>query len=133
VLRIGGVPVEDIEKVVGKVKVIRHSTSNPAAPGMLKSHYAPRVPLVIDEVENILQQYTSERIAVLAFAKYHPRIPIKNQLLLSPKSDLKKAAQNLFAYLRLLDQMDVDVIVTSYVPNEGLGRAINDKLRRASA
>ena len=132
VLRVGGVPVEAIERVVGKVKVANHSSSNPAAPGMLKSHYAPRNPLVIDDVEKVLQHYASERIGILAFAKYHPAIPPQNQLILSANSDLKEAAQNLFAHLRTLDKMDVDIIVTALVPEKGLGRAINDKLRRAS-
>ena len=130
VLRVGGIAIEEIEKIVGKVEVVKHSTSNPTAPGMLKSHYAPRVPLIIGRTPN---NTITKRIGALAFAKFYDNIPKENQLLLSPNEDLKEAAQNLFAHLRKLDQMDIELIVTDYVPNVGLGRAINDKLRRAAA
>jgi len=129
VLRVGGIAIEEIEKLVGKVEVVKHSTSNPTAPGMLKSHYAPRVPLVVGKLNF---PTTVMRIGALAFAKYYDNIPIENQLLLSAKKDLKEAAQNLFAHLRKLDQMDIELIVTDFVPDVGLGRAINDKLRRAA-
>ena len=130
VLRVGGIAIEEIEKLVGKVEVVKHSTSNPTAPGMLKSHYAPRVPLVIGQPPN---NTITKKIGALAFAKYYDNLPTENQLVLSPTEDLKEAAQNLFAHLRKLDQMDIELIVTDYVPNVGLGRAINDKLRRAAA
>ena len=53
--------------------------------------------------------------------------------MLSEDGDLAMAARNLFAVLRELDHSDCDVIVAEEFPNEGLGRAINDRLRRASA
>jgi L-threonylcarbamoyladenylate synthase len=133
VLRVGGIPVEDIERVVGPVEVQKHSSSNPQAPGMLASHYAPKVRLVLRGIDEVLQQHDPERVGVLAFQKKHPAIPSANQLVLSEKGDLVEAAQHLFSHLRQLDQMDLDIIVAERVPDEGLGRAINDKLRRASA
>ncbi|MEL6923482.1 MAG: L-threonylcarbamoyladenylate synthase [Bacteroidota bacterium] len=135
VLRVGGIPVEAIESVIGKVAVRNHSSSNPAAPGMLKSHYAPRVPIMLLEQGHPLpsQVYEGKKVGALAFAKYYEELPPDHQLLLSASGDLAEAAQRLFAHLRQLDQMDLDLIVTSYVPNEGLGRAINDKLKRAAA
>ena len=52
--------------------------------------------------------------------------------LLSETQDLREAAANLFSYLRELDALDLDLIVAEQVPEEGLGRAINDRLRRAA-
>lgn len=128
VYRKGGLSIEAIEEVVGKVKIQAHSTSNPQAPGMLKSHYSPRKKFIIsDEVypQNMKTGY-------LGFKDYKVDIPIENQLLLSPKGDFAEAAKNLFAYLRQLDNMDVEVIYGEYLPEKDLGRAINDRLRRAT-
>lgn len=131
VFRKGGLSIEDIEAVVGKVKVIEHSSSNPLAPGMLKSHYAPRKPLIlIDNASEIAQQ--AIKIGYIGFQNYTLNIPKENQLLLSPTGDFKEAAKNLFAYMRQLDNTDVDVIYTTLLPEKDLGRAINDRIRRAT-
>lgn len=129
VLRKGGIPIEALGD---NVLVADLSSSNPAAPGMLKSHYAPKVPILIDADLDKIEQYNLERIGVLAFDKALDYIPIENQLILSKKGSIKEAAHRFFSHLRTLDEMDIDVIITSFVPDEGLGRAINDKLRRAA-
>ncbi len=131
ILRKGGLSVEAIEEVVGPVQVQTHSSSNPAAPGMLKSHYAPRVPLRLidsDEVDNLEQ---SDRVGLLTFQK--ELSTWEHQFALSPNGDLEEAAQQLFAYLRLLDTEDLDLILAERLPERGLGRAINDRLSRAAA
>ena len=134
ILRLGGLSVERIVEVIGDVKVRSHSTSNPQAPGMLKSHYAPRKPVIIREGrEAVALVQSPESTGVIAFDDYLPGLPENQQVLLSPNSDLDEAARNLFSALRTLDQNDsIDVIIADYVPNEGLGRAINDRLRRAA-
>lgn len=132
VLRKGGITVETLEKYVEEVVVTEASTSNPTAPGMLASHYAPRVPVMINPTVDAIEEYNIERIGVLAFKKAKNIIPIENQLILSKSGDLNEAAKNLFSYMRILDNMDIDLIITEILPEEGLGRAINDKLRRAS-
>lgn len=128
VYRKGGLSIEAIEEIVGKVKIQAHSTSNPQAPGMLKSHYSPRKKFIISNEINPEDKKTG----YLGFKDYKVNIPAENQLLLSPKGDFAEAAKNLFAYLRQLDAMDIEVIYGEYLPEKDLGRAINDRLRRAT-
>ena len=130
IYRLGGVSVEAIEKVIGKVLVKTHSSSNPNAPGRLESHYAPKKSLYLDKA--ILQKFAPEEIGVLTFSEYLPHIPQANQYILSAKRDFIEAAQNLFSMMRSLDAMPIKVIFAETLPEESLGRAINDRLRRAS-
>jgi L-threonylcarbamoyladenylate synthase len=130
IYRLGGLSVEDIENVVGKVNVLPHSSSNPQAPGMLKSHYAPRKPFFLksrQELEN-----AGKDVAVMVFEKSLSG-SVSNQRILSPIGDVKEAAHNLFTYLRELDALEINEIWAENVPAEGLGLAINDRLRRAAA
>lgn len=131
VYRKGGLSIEAIEAVVGKVKVIDHSSSNPLAPGMLKSHYAPTKQFRILEADTDLAA-KENKTGYLGFRNFHPAIPFENQLLLSPDGDFREAAKHLFAYMRQLDAMEVDVIYTELLPEKDLGRAINDRIRRAT-
>lgn len=132
VLRKGGVPVESLYQFADKIEIMESSSSNPAAPGMLKSHYAPKVPMMVNPTVESIGEYNIGRIGVLAFQKAKSIIPLENQLILSKEGDLHEAARNLFSYMRMLDNMDIDLIISELLPEEGLGRAINDKLRRAA-
>lgn len=133
VLRKGGIPVEAIEKLIGPVQVKAHSSSNPQAPGMLKSHYAPKVPFILGNLTELLEQEKGKRIGILSFQQKRIHDDIIHQIILSPEGNLAEAAQGLFAAMRQMDQMDLDVILAEYLPEEGLGRAINDRLSRAAA
>ncbi|MCX6215182.1 L-threonylcarbamoyladenylate synthase [Spirosoma sp.] len=130
VFRLGGMALDQIEAVIGSVSVRTHSTSNPQAPGMLSSHYAPRKPLVLLSPGESPQP--AGRIGALAFREPFGGIPASNQRILSPTGDLNEAAKNLFAYLRELDTLPIDLIYAEPLPNAGLGFAMNDRLRRAS-
>lgn len=129
ILRLGGISVEEIIAVVGKVAIETHSTSNPSAPGMLTTHYAPRKPLIIGD-PSMINQHSNKRVALLAWNQLPGNL---TGIVLSPTSNLSEAASNLFAALRELDHSDAEMIIAETVPDEGLGRAINDRLRRASA
>lgn len=131
VLRKGGLAIEEIEAIVGKVRIEEHSSSNPKAPGMLKSHYAPRTQLLVTG-DLLLVEEDKNKVGYLGFDKFHPNIPLENQLLLSQLGDLKEAAKNLFAFMRLLDARGFDKIYTELLPEKGLGRAINDRIKRAT-
>jgi L-threonylcarbamoyladenylate synthase len=130
-LRPGGLPRGDIERVLGRPLAQPPADSDdgrPLAPGMLASHYAPRtlVRLNADKVE------AGE--ALLAFgpdavAGVDAGIPVMN---LSVRGDLDEAAANLFGYLRALDARGARAIAVMPVPHHGLGEAINDRLRRAA-
>ena len=132
VYRKGGLAISAIEKIVGKVKVISHSSSNPKAPGMLKSHYSPRKEMIILVNDNLKNEVQKDRIGYLAFQKHRVDLPKKNQLILSESGNYRESAKNLFAYMRQLDAMDIDKIYVELLPEEDLGIAINDRLRRAS-
>ena len=127
--RAGGVPVEAIEAVIGTVGAAQRKVL-PVAPGMIASHYAPRKPVMVGDVPALIAQHTGRRIAVISFAKHYD---VWRCEVLSPKADLDEAARKLFAVLRTLDVSEADVILVEVFPSEGLGRAINDRLRRAAA
>ena len=130
VYRKGGLAIEEIEKIVGKIHVNAHSSSNPKAPGMLKSHYSPRKDLLIFQGEKFGNN--SDRIGYLAFQEYNVDIPRENQLILSKSGNYKEAAKHLFAYMRQLDSINIDKIYVELLPEKDLGRAINDRLKRAA-
>lgn len=130
VFRLGGMAIEQIEAVIGAVSVRTHSTSNPNAPGMLSSHYAPRKPLVLLQPGESPQP--DERAGALVFRELFGGIRDEYQRTLSPTGDLNEAAKNLFAHLRTLDSLPIDIIYAEPLPNKGLGWAMNDRLRRAA-
>ncbi|MEQ6167410.1 L-threonylcarbamoyladenylate synthase [Ekhidna sp. MALMAid0563] len=131
VYRLGGTKVEAIEEIVGKVKIQVNESSNPAAPGMLKSHYSPGRKMIIGDISENLRELNPETTGILSFMTTYD-IPVKNQVVLSPTGDLDEAARNIFSALRKMDQPNIEVILTEFLPQEGLGKAINDRLRRAA-
>lgn len=133
VFRKGGIPIEAIEQVIGPVTVQEHSSSKPSAPGMLLSHYAPGTPLVLGNLQELAAQHPGAKIGVLAFRQPLPGLPPEQQIVLSAKGDFAEAAQHLFAGLRYLDGLNLDFILAELLPEAQLGRAINDRLRRAAA
>lgn len=133
VYRTGGLALEAIENVVGPVRMALNQSSNPAAPGMLKSHYAPRKLLILGDIDENLSLYSGKKIGILAFQEKRPLPAGTREFVLSATGSLAEAAQRLFAALRTLDQSDVEIILAERAPDEGLGRAINDRLTRAAA
>ena len=129
VYRLGGLAVEQIETVVGEVQVMKQSASDPTAPGMLASHYAPRKPLLIGEISELIRIHQDKKIAVISFTE---RYDVPYQYLLSAEGDIDVAAKRLFAAMREMDATDADVIIAKSLPEGGLGRAVNDRLKRAS-
>ena len=121
-LRPGAIAREDIETVLG-CRLADFRPGKVQSPGQLLSHYAPRAALRI----NAMAALPGE--ALLGFGPLAP----KTSLNLSPTGDLREAAANLFAYLRALDALEPSGIAVMPIPEEGLGEAISDRLRRASA
>lgn len=132
VLRLGGLRLEDIEQVIGKVETSLHSSSDPLAPGMLKSHYAPRKPLYLYNEKEILGMKVESDVGYIFFRKDGKHRHDSNCLYLSNDGDFQKAAQHLFGHLRKLDASPVKEIRAEILPEIDLGRAINDRLRRAA-
>ena len=132
-LRPGGVPRGEIERVLGRALLqppedADHDTGQPLAPGMLASHYAPRTPLRLNAVS------VEPGEALLAFGPNAvPGVDATTAVMnLSARGDLDEAAANLFGYLRALDSKGARSIAVMPVPHHGLGEAINDRLRRAA-
>jgi L-threonylcarbamoyladenylate synthase len=124
-LRPGGLPREQIERVLGQPLAIAPiADDTPLAPGMLSSHYAPKARLRLDA------DAARPGEALLAFG---PAPVASVTLNLSPRGDLIEAAANLFSHLRALDASGAKRIAVMKVPHEGLGEAINDRLTRAAA
>ena len=125
-LRLGALAKEEIEKVLGVRLAAPKAGGLPASPGQLASHYAPDTPLHL----NVVHPLPGE--ALLAFGPDAPEFkgPTLN---LSPRGDLAEAAANFFAALRSLDGLEATAIAVMPIPEEGLGEAINDRLRRAAA
>jgi len=132
-LRPGGVPRGEIERVLGRTLLqppedADSVTDQPLAPGMLASHYAPRTRVRLN----------AERVeageALLAFGSGAiPGVDAATVVMnLSARGDLNEAAANLFGYLRALDTSGARAIAVMPVPHHGLGEAINDRLRRAA-
>jgi len=130
-LRPGGLPLEEIESVIGKVEV-SPLEDRPSAPGMLPRHYAPRTPILLDWNEKNLEFYQNKSIGLLAFQEAKNNVKFRHIEILSKKGDMREAAANLFTAIRRLDALNLDLIMAEPIPEVGLGRAIMDRLRRAS-
>ena len=139
-LRPGGAAAEEIESVLG-TGLLRPDPNAardaPMSPGMLDRHYAPRTPLRLVEENGALR---ASRYAAGAsrtgLLRLHGRDGTAEGFAyvetLSSTGDLTEAAAHLFDAMHRLDAAGLDLIVAERVPEEGLGRAINDRLRRAS-
>jgi L-threonylcarbamoyladenylate synthase len=132
-LRPGGLPREDLERVLGRSLQrlpgdAAGEDAQPLAPGMLASHYAPRTPVRLAAID------VEPDEVMLAFGPVEANgaHAAKAVLNLSATGDLGEAAANLFGYLRALDAKGGRTIAVMPVPQHGLGEAINDRLRRAA-
>ena len=122
-LRPGGVTLEALEAAAGPLAIAADDDTAPKSPGMLSRHYAPATPLRLGA------RTADAGEVLLGFGPGAAGAALN----LSPAGDLDEAAANLFAMLRRLDDAGHDGIAVMAVPETGLGRAINDRLRRAAA
>ena len=124
-LREGGLPAEAIEAATGRALPRDTTPGRVAAPGQMSSHYAPSLPVRLGVMERMAGA------ALLGFG------PVAGDLTLSASGDLTEAAANLFDHLHAIDALarerGLARIDVAPVPETGLGRAINDRLRRAAA
>jgi L-threonylcarbamoyladenylate synthase len=139
ILRFGGLSLEAIESVIGKVDTVfssqitdDSSQPKPIAPGMLSRHYATTHQLIFGDLEKNISSYNPKKIGIISFHKKYDAVLDEHQFVLSKNRNLDEAAQKLFSAMREIDKLNIDVILAEEFPNEGLGRAINDRLKRAS-
>ncbi|WP_431855167.1 L-threonylcarbamoyladenylate synthase [Azospirillum sp.] len=126
-LRPGAVLREEIERLIGPILVSSGDPDAPKSPGQLASHYAPRAAVRLNA------QGAEDDEALLSFGPDRFVRGGREKLNLSLEGDLNEAAANLFHHLRALDKPGVRAIAVMPIPEEGLGVAINDRLRRAAA
>jgi L-threonylcarbamoyladenylate synthase len=124
-LRLGAVPREAIQAVLGQALPLANEDAAIASPGQLERHYAPNTPLRLGATD------VRAREALLAFGPNAPQGAIAS-INLSASGDLEEAAANLFASLRRLDEAGAKAMAVMPIPERGLGEAINDRLRRAA-
>lgn len=135
ILRLGGLSVEEIESCIGSVDQHLITSNKPTAPGMLESHYAPNHKLtLVDNMETFLRSYTLiDTCGIISFSKNFVSPEIAVNIVLSPEGNVDEAAERLFSALREMDTSVVSEIIAERVPDEGIGRAVNDRLQRAAA
>tara|TARA_B100001996_G_scaffold376119_1_gene356979 strand:- start:2299 stop:3231 length:933 start_codon:yes stop_codon:yes gene_type:complete len=124
ILRYGGLDISKIEKIVKKKILIRNNLKNKIAPGQLPLHYSPGIPLRMNA-----KKINKEEAFVLIKKR---KITFKNYYYLSKKNDLKQAAKNLYSLLRRIKKDGYKMIAVEKILNKGIGKTINDRLRRAS-
>lgn len=137
VLRLGGLSLERIADVLG-FPVLEHlnQNSNPQAPGQLDQHYSPRCKLIA--LNTMPAEDIDPSVSIIYFSKQEAQRSSDynssdgSHYYLSDSGDTNQAASNLFSTLRRLDQDNQKVAYFEWAPNEGLGRAINDRLQRAA-
>lgn len=131
--RRGSISTEDIEKIVGKLSITTNNDISPNAPGMLSRHYAPKTDTYLtNDISDSLNFFKGKKIGLLLFKNPIQNNTIIHQEILSKSGDFTEAAKNLYAAMHRLDKSKLDVIVAERLPDEGLGKTINDKLERAT-
>lgn len=144
VLRLGALSVDMIERALGERVNVRPPSSAPGksgthdalpSPGLTDRHYAPGTPMtLVKSLDALSDQELHGKIGLIGFGPLPQNdtrfVSVKT---LSGASDINEAATRLFATLRELDTLNLDRIIALAVPDEGIGRAINDRLRRGSA
>ncbi len=129
-LRPGGISLEKIESVIGTLSLAPSKEISPLSPGRLPSHYAPKTPLVITNDTSALS--LKYRVGFLSFSSNFKAGLYTAVEILSKSGNLDEAASNLYAAIQRLDKLNLDMIITTLVANDGIGKTINDRLLRAS-
>jgi len=135
ILRPGGVSREDLEAVLGHPLTLP-TTSSVRVPGQHPSHYAPRARVILVEPEKVIAEAQSaqeqgHQVGVLLPAPFADA-PVKAHFVVALPDAMAAYARGLYGFLRELDQQGCDLIIASLPPEDGLGLAIANRLRRAA-
>ena len=124
ILRQGAITLEDIYKILRKKIIIRKKSKAIKAPGQLKLHYFPGIPVLMNKT------HPRKNGALITFGNKFKNN--KNHFNLSKNNNLKEAANNLYKVMRKIKKKNYKSISVCKIPNFGIGRAINDRLIKAS-
>jgi len=132
IYRLGALPLEEIEAVVGKISIKNKKEEKPDAPGMLARHYAPKTStFLVDDVAAEIEKNKGKKMGVLVFKS---SLNNKNitEIILSKNGSLQEAASRLYSAMHDLDSKNLDLIIAERFSEFGLGKSINDRLQRAT-
>jgi len=124
ILRLGGLEISSIENILNKKVKLKNKPKKISVPGQLKLHYSPGMPIRL----NVKKNKDNEAFLLIKKTKKTKT----NYYFLSKKGDLKEAARNLYSTLRKIKKSKFNSIAVTKIPNIGLGKTINDRLKRAS-
>ena len=124
ILRLGGLDISKIQKTLGFKLKIAINPKKKIASGQSRLHYSPGIPLRM----NIINPKNNEAFIIIKKRK----IKLKNYFYLTARNNLNEAAKNLYSCLRKIKNKGYKSIAVEKISNKGLGRAINDRLQRAS-
>ncbi|MDB4098412.1 L-threonylcarbamoyladenylate synthase [Polaribacter sp.] len=132
IYRLGALPLEEIEAVIGTISIKNKKEEKPDAPGMLARHYAPKTStFLVDDVAAEVKKNTGKKMGVLVFKSSLNNENI-TEIILSKKGSLQEAAARLYDAMHELDTKNLDIIIAERFSEFGLGKSINDRLQRAT-
>lgn len=132
IYRLGALPLEEIEAVVGRISIKNKKEEKPEAPGMLARHYAPKTStFLVDDVAAEIKKNTGKKMGVLVFKSSLNNENI-TEIILSKNGSLQEAASRLYSAMHDLDSKNLDLIIAERFSEFGLGKSINDRLQRAT-
>ena len=124
ILRFGGLDISKINKILKKKVLVKTNSKKKIAPGQFPLHYSPGIPLRI----NVTKPKMNEAFVLIKKRKTRS----KNYYYLSKKNNLQQSAKNLYTLLRKIKKDGYKFIAVEKIPNKGIGKTINDRLKRAS-
>lgn len=134
IYRLGSISIEEIEAIIGNVSFYIKDENAPQTPGMLLKHYAPKTPFFLtNDILSSIKKWEGKKIGLLVFKTPLTTETTTLQEVLSPNGIMKEAATHLYAAMHRLDAAALDVIIAERLPEDGIGKAINDRLERAAA
>ena len=132
IYRLGALPLEEIEALVGAISIKNKKEEKPDAPGMLARHYAPKTStFLVDDVAAEIEKNTGKKMGVLVFKSSLNNENI-TEIILSKNGSLQEAASRLYSAMHDLDSKNLDLIIAERFSEFGLGKSINDRLQRAT-
>lgn len=135
VYRLGAIALEELAEVVGNDNLILDNLKleKPLSPGMLPYHYSPHTSLYLtDNLEKDILNYNPEKIGIITLSKIISIVPRKHQIQLSETNNLKIAGHLLYNAMHELDALGLDAIFVEKMPDESIGKTMNDRLKRAA-
>tara|TARA_B100001123_G_scaffold332921_1_gene375701 strand:- start:417 stop:1370 length:954 start_codon:yes stop_codon:yes gene_type:complete len=124
ILRPGSITLEKIQKILKKRINVKKKFKSISAPGQMKSHYYPGIPVKLN------RKHVEKNQALIGFGKKFKKS--KNHFNLSENGNLNEAAKKLYKTMRIIKKKNFKSIAVTKIPNMGIGRAINDRLKKAS-